>query len=91
MIRIENHCVGCPPNMGCMGHSCPYRDVEVHYCDNCGEEIPYDDYERYTDGDYEYCEDCYNEQNEDDYDEAEEPEEFLEKYIGVDNRNNSQL
>ena len=39
MIRIENDCVGCPKEMGCLGSSCPYRDVPHYYCDECGEEI----------------------------------------------------
>ena len=38
MIIIENHCVECPIEMGCLGKSCPYQDVEVFYCDECGEE-----------------------------------------------------
>ena len=38
MIKIENHCVGCPSEMGCLGHSCPYTDVVCYYCDECDEE-----------------------------------------------------
>lgn len=38
MIIIEDHCVECPTEMGCLGKSCPYQDVEVFYCDECGEE-----------------------------------------------------
>lgn len=34
--RIENQCVGCPPNMGCLGSACPNRNVKIHYCDRCG-------------------------------------------------------
>lgn len=37
MIRIENDCVGCPPEMGCLGDGCPYRNVPCYYCDECGE------------------------------------------------------
>ena len=37
MIRIENDCVGCPPEMGCLGDGCPYRNVPYYYCDECGE------------------------------------------------------
>lgn len=36
MVKIENDCVGCPPEMGCLGSSCPYRDVPHYYCDDCG-------------------------------------------------------
>lgn len=39
MIRYENECVGCPPELGCLGNSCPNRNVERHYCDECGIEI----------------------------------------------------
>lgn len=38
MVKYENECVGpCP--MGCMGSSCPNRNVERHYCDKCGDEL----------------------------------------------------
>ena len=40
MIQIENHCIGCAvDSYPCMGSSCPRRNVEVHYCDKCGEEL----------------------------------------------------
>ena len=38
MVAIENECVGCPGGMGCMGRSCPNRNVERFYCDSCGAE-----------------------------------------------------
>ena len=34
--RIENHCVDC--GLPCLGSSCPYRNVPVDYCDDCGDE-----------------------------------------------------
>ena len=37
MIRYENECVGCPPDMGCIGENCPYLNVARLYCDECGE------------------------------------------------------
>ena len=52
MRRYENECVGCPPEMGCIGIACPYRNVMVNYCDICGEEARYKIY------DEDYCEDC---------------------------------
>lgn len=56
MKKIENQCVGCPPNMGCMGSACPNRNVEIVICDICGEEIDLDDlYE--VDGE-DLCESC---------------------------------
>ena len=40
MIAIENHCCGCAvPGYPCEGDLCPNRNVEVHYCDECGAEI----------------------------------------------------
>lgn len=38
MIVIENECVGCPADIGCMGNSCPYLNVPRFYCDKCGDE-----------------------------------------------------
>ena len=38
MRRIENDCVGCPPELGCLGRSCPNRDIIHLYCDKCKEE-----------------------------------------------------
>lgn len=39
MIRFENECVGCPPNMGCMGSACPYSHVPYLECDECGQDV----------------------------------------------------
>lgn len=36
MVTYENECVGCPPEMGCMGSACLYRNVPHYYCDKCG-------------------------------------------------------
>ena len=55
MQRIENHCVGCAKEMGCMGSACPNRNVKVTYCDCCGDEIDGIIYE--VDGE-DYCEYC---------------------------------
>lgn len=38
MVKFEDECVGCPTEMGCVGNSCPYRNVPHLYCDKCGEE-----------------------------------------------------
>lgn len=35
MVINENHCVDC--GLPCIGNDCPYKSVEVHYCDYCGE------------------------------------------------------
>lgn len=55
MERIENHCVGCPPERGCMGIGCPNRNVKVICCDVCGDEICDEIYS--VDGE-DLCEDC---------------------------------
>ena len=48
MKVVENECVGCPPERGCLGDTCPNRNVARFYCDNCGDETTlyhYDDEE----------------------------------------------
>ena len=54
MIVVENECVGCPSDLGCIGNSCPYLNVPRFYCDCCGDEV--DDL-YYFDG-QELCIDC---------------------------------
>lgn len=55
MKRIEDHCCDCAvPGYPCQGPRCPRRNVEVHYCDKCGEELD-EIYE--VDGE-ELCEEC---------------------------------
>lgn len=34
--KFENECVGCPPELGCLGDVCSNRNVEHFYCDECG-------------------------------------------------------
>ena len=53
MKKIENECVGCPKDMGCLGDYCPYVNVTRYYCDECGDEAPL----YYVDG-QELCEFC---------------------------------
>ena len=39
MVEYEDECVGCPPEMGCLGKDgCPNMHVSHFYCDECGEE-----------------------------------------------------
>ena len=53
-IRYEDYCVGCPPEMGCLGEHCRNRNVPVWYCDSCEDnDIDLWDY----DG-QELCKDC---------------------------------
>ena len=40
-IKIENWCADC--DLQCNGETCPNRNVEVCYCDNCKEELPFDE------------------------------------------------
>ena len=54
MIKYEKECVGCPPEMGCMGDACKYRNVPHLYFDNCGEDCE----ELYVVDDEELCEEC---------------------------------
>lgn len=39
MVVYEDQCIGCPKEMGCLGDSCPNRNVPVLICDVCGEEV----------------------------------------------------
>lgn len=55
MIVMVNECVGCPPEMGCMGAACPNKNVERHVCDECGNEA------EYALDDEELCKDCLRE------------------------------
>lgn len=56
MKRVENDCVGCPPEMGCLGSTCPYKNAIHYYCDKCKEEKPLYKYEG-----EELCIDCIEE------------------------------
>lgn len=38
MRKIENECIGCPPELGCLGSACRYSKVARYYCDKCGDE-----------------------------------------------------
>lgn len=38
MRSVENECVGCPPELGCLGNICPNKNVTRFYCDRCGYE-----------------------------------------------------
>ena len=56
MVRYENECVGCPPEMGCLGDGCPNRNVPRYYCDECGDEFYPEDLYEY-DGKM-WCKEC---------------------------------
>ena len=38
MIKYKDECIGCPPEKGCLGNSCPNIHIPYHICDDCGEE-----------------------------------------------------
>ena len=54
--KIENHCVDC--GLPCIGNLCPFRNVSVYYCDECGDEGA----EYKLDGN-DLCEDCAKERS----------------------------
>lgn len=56
-VRYEDMCVGCPPERGCLGSSCPNRDVPIYYCDRCEDE----DVELYEFDGKELCIECIKE------------------------------
>ena len=58
MKKIIDMCCDCAtPGYPCRGSQCPNKNVEVHYCDKCGDELDeiYD-----VDGE-ELCENCLKE------------------------------
>ena len=56
MIQYEDECVGCPPEIGCLGSGCPKKNVPHFFCDDCKDEIDPDDlYD--VDGDM-LCREC---------------------------------
>ena len=50
---IEENCVGCPTELGCLGGACPYMHMHVDYCDECG-----DDGAEYKIDGIDMCETC---------------------------------
>ena len=57
MIQYEDDCVGCPPEIGCFGNSCPKRNIPHTYCDRCGDEA-----KLYSFDDEEICENCFEQE-----------------------------
>ena len=54
MVRYEDQCRGCPPEMGCRGNLCQYKNVPIWICDKCGEE----EVDLYEYDGQELCEEC---------------------------------
>lgn len=59
MVKYEDNCCGCADSLGCLGASCPNRNLEVYYCDACDCEIESD--EVYDVDGEDLCEDCLKE------------------------------
>lgn len=53
MRKVENECVCCAPELGCLGKYCSKRNVVRFYCDRCEEETLL--YQYYGE---ELCEEC---------------------------------
>lgn len=54
MIIYENECMGCQPELPCIGSGCKYYyPIGKHVCDECGDENTL----RYYEG-LELCENC---------------------------------
>lgn len=40
MVKYENLCCDCATDgYRCLGKYCPRQNVEIHYCDHCGDEL----------------------------------------------------
>ena len=64
MIVFEDDCVGCPTY--CI--NCGRKHSPHYYCDECGDEIYYDDVIN-PDSDIHYCRDCRRKMEEDEEEE----------------------
>lgn len=53
MKKVVNECVGCIPEMRCIGDVCPNKNITRFYCDRCGTEDKLYHYEG-----EEICEEC---------------------------------
>lgn len=71
-VRYEDLCVGCPPELGCMGSACQNRNVGITVCDKCGDDIVWDSHNE--DGE-DLCDSCYEELFGGDEDEEESVQE----------------
>lgn len=76
--RIENNCVGCPTDLGCIGDSCSNRNVTVFFCDDCHTEVEANELYLFetTGKERELCEECWKERMLDD---AETVQSLIDK------------
>ena len=80
VIKYEDDCVGCPPEIGCMGNSCPNRNIPHTYCDRCGDEA-----KLYQFDDEQICENCLAEEIDNWWDNLSKSEKrgfYCSQYIG---------
>ena len=54
MIEFKSECVDCPIEIGCLGDSCPKRNIPHLICDCCGEDVE----ELYGYDGEQLCKDC---------------------------------
>ena len=81
--RIENHCVVCPPDLGCMGNACINRNVTVFFCDDCKTEVETNELYLFKakGNERELCEECWKERMLDD---AETVQSLIDKNMYFD-------
>lgn len=58
MRKEVNNCVGCPPEIYCLGDGCPLRHSLEISCDRCGKKIVEDDCWQDEDETNDYCWKC---------------------------------
>ena len=56
-VYDKDGCVGCPPEMGCLGQACLQCWYIRMTCDVCGEEV--EELHRNIDDKWDLCEECY--------------------------------
>ena len=80
-VEYEDYCVGCPPDLPCLGAACMYHGkFPVFYCDRCGEEAEYHIEKE------DLCEDCAKERMKEIFADLslQDMAESLEAYVTLD-------
>lgn len=81
-LTFTDECVGCPPEIGCLGISCKYRNVPHLVCDKCKRETD----ALYVHGTGQLCEQCLLSKESmeiDDIDDIDE-DNILEQFERID-------
>lgn len=64
MMTLESDCVGCSPDLPCLGCSCKYFGRSPHFhCDVCGSDA------NFQLDDKDYCSDCLSQKLREEFDE----------------------